>query len=211
MDDVRSFEKILEEIIDFLGEIYGPEEWWPGDVDSVLIGSILTQQTRWENVEKALLNLEEAGIRTIDDIDRADEERIMDAVRCTGYYRLKTRRLKELAFFVKDCGGTDEMRLIPKEDLRRGLLDVKGVGCETADSILCYGFGMASYVIDSYTERIAGCAGITLKKEKLRILFEKMLPESAEDYKMCHGWFVEYAKEYCIKKRCDECKIKSLN
>ncbi len=211
MDPDNQHEIILKKIISFLNSIYGQAEWWPGDCDSIIIGAVLAQQTRWENVEKALLKLDEAGIRTIEDLRIADDEVIMDAVRCTGYYRLKTGRLKNLSEFVESMGGVCELRNIPPGTLRRGLLDVKGIGPETADSILCYGLDMPSYVIDLYTVRIAGCAGIDLKNEQLKELFEKVLPGSADMYKKCHGWFVEYAKEYCVKKRCEECRIRSLN
>lgn len=211
MDSENPPEIILERIISCLESIYGNTGWWPGNTDQVMIGSILTQQTRWENVEKALLNLDSAGIKTLDDVFAADTETVMDAVRCTGFYRIKTERLKELSSFVAGKGGTEALRGIPLDELRRELLDVKGVGAETADSILCYGLDMPSYVIDSYTERMTECAGITAKKDRLKDSFENVLPDSVEKYQSCHGWFVEYAKEYCIKKRCDECRIRNLD
>jgi len=211
MDSENPPKIILNSIIISLERIYGSAGWWPGDADQVMIGAILTQQTRWSNVEKALLNLESAGIKTLEDIMKADKEMIMDAVRCTGYYRVKTERLIELSMFVDNKGGIDALRKIPVGELRRDLLQVKGVGAETADSILCYGLNMPSYVIDSYTERITGCAGISAKKEKLKALFEDVLPLSVERYQDCHGWFVEYAKDFCIKKRCDECIVMNLD
>lgn len=211
MDSDSPSEVILRRIISCLKDIYGSAGWWPGDTESIMIGAILTQQTRWENVEKALLNLDAAGIKTLEDIRIAEDDIIMDAVRCTGYYRLKTGRLKELSLFVAEKGGVEALRRMPKDELRKGLLDVRGVGAETADSILCYGLNMPSFVIDSYTERISGCAGISVKKDRLKELFEKVLPDSAEMYQTCHGWFVEYAKEYCVKRRCEECRIKNLN
>ncbi len=211
MDSENPPEIILKRIISCLQDIYGDTGWWPGDADQVMIGAILTQQTRWENVEKALSNLESVGIKTLDDVLAADDEIVMENIRCTGYYRMKTGRLKELSSFVAGKGGVDALYGIPVDELRRDLLDVKGVGAETADSILCYALNMLSYVIDSYTERISGCAGITAKKDRLKDLFEKILPCSVEEYQTCHGWFVEYAKEFCIRKRCDECRIKNLN
>lgn len=211
MDSENPPKIILNRIITSLERIYGSAGWWPGDADQVMIGAILTQQTRWSNVEKALSNLDSAGIKTLGDIMTADKETLMDAVRCTGYYRIKTDRLIELSAFVDKKGGIEALREIPVDELRRDLLQVKGVGAETADSILCYGLNMPSYVIDSYTERITGCAGISAKKEKLKTLFENVLPPSVEKYQDCHGCFVEYAKDFCVKKRCDECIIKNLN
>ncbi|MBN1431957.1 MAG: Fe-S cluster assembly protein HesB [Methanomicrobiaceae archaeon] len=211
MDSDQSQKKHLKKTIFFLEDLYGPVEWWPGNADQVMIGAILTQQTRWGNVEMALARLDAAGIKTLEDIEYADEAIIKDAIRCTGYFRLKTERLKELSSFVVEKGGVESLGIMPKDELRECLLGVRGVGAETADSILCYGLDMASFVIDSYTVRITGCAGISYKNGRLKALFESVLPESAEIYRTCHGWFVEYAKEYCVKKRCDECKIRSLN
>lgn len=201
---------ILSRVIACLQRIYGFSGWWPGNPDLVMVGAILTQQTRWNNVKKALLNLNSAGFKTLKDISEADSEVIMDAVRCTGYYRIKTERLKELSDFVEKKGGVGALCEMPVDRLREELLGVRGIGPETADSILCYGLNMPSYVIDTYTERITGCVGISAKKERLKDLFESVLPCSAEEYQDCHGWFVEYAKDFCVRKRCDECMIKNL-
>lgn len=201
----------LRSLISCLKDYYGPIEWWwPGDADRVIIGSILTQQTRWENVERALDRLDDAGVRTLEDIARTEDEIIMDAIRCTGYYRIKTGRLKRVAMAAAAMGGVESMRTMPPEELRSRLLSINGVGAETADSILCYGFGMNSFVVDAYTVRICSCARIKVKGAALKGIFEEVLPDSPGAYGECHGWFVEYAKEYCIKKRCEECRIKSL-
>ena len=126
----------------------------------MLIGSILTQQTRWENVEQALHILKERKICTLAAILDAEPEIIQDAIRCTGFYRVKTKRLKEVArYIIGQYGGVQKMNDRPTPELRRGLLGVNGIGAETADSILCYGFNRASFVIDAYTHRICSCAG----------------------------------------------------
>ena len=199
-------------IIQCLREEYGPLEWWPGSAEEVMIGAILTQQTRWRNVEIALQNLKNLGICSLEGIAATPASIVEDAIRCTGFYRVKTQRLKELAHFViTRYGGAEGMRQRPLGELRGGLMSVHGIGEETADSILCYGFHLTSFVIDAYTERICGCAGIKEKKGALKRLIEGILPEDAEEYRHCHAHFVEFAKEYCGKNRCDTCRIKSLN
>jgi endonuclease-3 related protein len=137
---------------------------------------------------------------------------IEDAVRCTGFYRIKARRLKSLAVFVVEtCGGTVRMTTVPTPKLRAGLLLVNGIGEETADSILCYGFSRPSFVIDAYTLRIARCAGITAPRSALKTLFECVLAKDPHMYHQTHAHIVEYAKGWCTKKRCEGCRIMALN
>ena len=103
-------------------------------------GAVLTQQTRWENVKRALINLKKRDVCTIDSIFHADIQEIEDTIPCTGFYRIKAKRLKSLAACVVETfGGVGKMADIPTGQLRAGLLDVSGIGEETADSILCYG------------------------------------------------------------------------
>ncbi|WOF16065.1 Fe-S cluster assembly protein HesB [Methanoplanus sp. FWC-SCC4] len=210
MQDEEVCQKI-ELLINFLKNTYGYIDWWPGTPDEIIIGSILTQQTKWKNVENAILNLREQNISSLKDINNASFESIGEAIKCTGFYRLKTDRLKELSHFILSVYvSAENMKNIPTDVLRKELLSIKGVGPETADSILCYGLSKNSFVIDAYTEKICKCADILVKKSDLKSLFEKVLPESNMDYRTCHAWFVEYGKEYCTNKRCDECKIRNL-
>jgi endonuclease-3 related protein len=177
-----------------------------------MIGAILTQQTRWENVERALLELQGRGLNSMHSLDSAKKADIEDAIRCTGFYRIKAQRLQSLAAHVMETyGGVDRMRKIPTEKLRAGLLTVKGIGEETADSILCYGFLRTSFVIDAYTERIVRCAGVEEKRQELKLLFEKVLTCDPKIYRQTHAHMVEYAKEYCGKKRCSECILVNSN
>ncbi|HNX18117.1 MAG TPA: Fe-S cluster assembly protein HesB [Methanoregula sp.] len=201
-----------KKIATLLKDRFGEIHWWPGDTDEVMIGAVLTQQTRWENVKQALSLLKERGLCSMTAIYNADSHDIEDAVRCTGFFRVKTKRLKSLAgFVIETCGGVKEMADIPTPALRKGLLGIHGIGEETADSILCYGFFRPSFVIDAYTARIAGCAGITVKKPDLKPLFESVLPKDANVYHQTHAHIVEYAKGWCTKKRCEGCRILALN
>ena len=202
----------INHLISSLAGCYGEIAWWPGYPDEVMIGAVLTQQTRWENVERALINLKKRDVCSIDSIFHADIREIEDAIRCTGFYRIKAQRLKSLAACIVEMfGGVENMADIPTGQLRAGLLNVSGVGEETADSILCYGLDRTSFVIDAYTERIARCIGVPEKKQDLKSLFEKNLPKDNHSYRQVHAQIVEYANEYCGKKRCDECILLSLN
>ena len=130
-----------QKIVGILAARFGEIPWWPGDTDEVMIGAILTQQTRWENVERGLRLLREKGLCSMTALDTTEEVEIESAIRCTGFYRMKARRLKALAAFVTGtCGGVAGMETMPTGTLREGLLGVNGIGEETADSILCYGF-----------------------------------------------------------------------
>ncbi|WAI01531.1 endonuclease III domain-containing protein [Methanogenium organophilum] len=203
-------EQKAEQIITHLKRSYGTIEWWPGDPEEVMIGAILTQQTRWENVEIALRRLREAGVCSLRGIDEASDCALEHAIFCTGFYRIKRDRLKCLARTVLSNGGIEQLREYSTPRLRAFFLAIKGIGPETADSILCYGFNRPVFVIDAYTHRICACAGISLRGEDLQALFQRMLPEDYRAHRQCHAWFVEYAKKYCIKKRCNECMISNF-
>jgi endonuclease III related protein len=191
---------------------YGEIAWWPGYPDEVMIGAVLTQQTRWENVERALNNLKKRDLCSIDAIFHGDIRDIEDAIRCTGFFRIKAQRLKFLATYIMETfGGIEKMADMPTGELRAGLLEVSGIGEETADSILCYGLDRTSFVIDAYTDRIVRCIGVTEKKQDLKSLFEKNLQKNNHSYRQVHAHIVEYAKDYCGKKRCDECILLSSN
>lgn len=202
----------IARVIQFLDTKYGKIAWWQGTPDEVMIGAILTHQTRWENVIKALTVLKQRSLCSTRAISDADSMTIESAIRCTGFFRIKTQRLKYLAAHVNSLyGNTRIMAEKPTNELRESLLKVHGIGAETADSILCYGFQRPCFVIDAYTERICGCIGIKEKHQALRTLFEKVMLRDATVYQKVHAHIVEYAKEFCVKKRCGECTLVSLN
>ena len=175
-----------------------------------MIGAILTQQTRWENVEQALGELKKRGLCSLFSIASADIHDIEDAIRCSGFYRVKAKRLKFFASYVLETfGGVDGMVDVSTSLLRTRFLKVSGIGEETADSILCYGLFRTSYVIDAYTERMIRCIGVTEKRQDLKHLFEECLPKDNYVYRQTHAHIVEYAKEFCGKKRCSECILVS--
>ncbi|MDI6718819.1 MAG: Fe-S cluster assembly protein HesB [Methanomicrobiales archaeon] len=198
------------EILRLLSSEYGRIEWWDSDPDGVMIGAILTQQTRWENVERALERLREVGLLSLDRLCDAPADVVERAIRSSGFYRVKARRLQNLARHVRTCGGVERMQEMTTAELRQQLLSVHGVGEETADSILCYGFSRPCFVMDAYTERICRCAGIPGNRDALRRAFENAVSGDPEACRQSHAHIVEYAKERCAKKRCDSCGIRRL-
>lgn len=186
--------------------------WWSDDPELVIIGAMLTQQTQWEHVERALDRLRGAGLLSLAVLAVADTAELEQAVYVTGFYRVKARRLKALAgYLIRVYGGVEGMRRCPTEDLRTDLLSCDGVGAETADSILCYGFGRCTFVIDAYTTRICTCAGILQKGPHLKRLFEEVLPAGVAAYQDTHAHMVEFGKGNCQRQRCEQCWIRNLN
>ncbi|WMW21672.1 endonuclease [Methanolobus mangrovi] len=202
---------ILCKAYDLLLDELGPQYWWPADTAfEVVIGALLTQQTKWTNVEKAINGLKEHGLLEVQDLADADIELLEELVRCCGFYRQKASRLKGIAsFFVVQ--GMENVFSMPVEELRKTMLSLKGVGNETADSIVLYAANKPKFVIDAYTTRIMKCIGIEGNYMQLQQIFEKDLPTDIDIYKEYHALIVEYSKAYCGRNRCDECILKELN
>ena len=175
-----------------------------------MIGAISTRQTWWENVKRALVNLKKKGLSSLDTIFPAEMQEIEDAVRCTGFYRVRARRLKSLAMHVMEMyGGTAGMATIPTGQLGQGLLTVSVIGEEIADTILCYGLSRTGFVIDTYTEKMTQCMGVM--DGALKSIFEEVLQSDNHTHRKTHAHIVEYGIEFCGKKRCSECILLSLN
>lgn len=200
----------VHNLISFFDKRYGYIDWWNAGFDEVAIGAILTQQTRWENVRTAVNKLADADLLTLQAICTADLEQIEACIRCTGFYRIKTARLRRLAGFINHTLG-ETIREMPTDDLREALLTINGVGEETADSILCYGLFRKTFVIDAYTRKICRCAGVDLPDRELRRIFLELLDHDNNRLRSCHGQIVEYAKEHCTAKKCTSCSIPALN
>jgi endonuclease-3 related protein len=184
---------------------FGHQQWWPADTPfEVVVGAVLTQQTKWENVEWAIQNLKERGLLEPEPLSKADIQELETLVRCTGFYRQKANRLKNISAFF-----SENPDLLEKQgnELRNILLSLNGIGQETADSIVLYAAGKPSFVIDAYTKRICKCLGIEGDYGKLQSVFEEALPRDVPLYKEFHALIVEYGKQFCGKKRCGECII----
>lgn len=190
---------------------FGEQHWWPVTSDNkrfeVIIGAILTQNTAWTNVEKAIKNLRDSGLIDVEKIKRVDTKGLAERIRSSGYHNQKAERLKLMAGFLlkNDLSG------MGLEEMRERLLGVKGIGPETADSIVLYAFGKASFVVDAYTERVFSRMGLIEKKqgyEEVKQFFEDGLPRDVNVYKEYHALVVELGKNICKKKPlCGKCPL----
>src|SRR5659263_186833 len=164
----------MKPIYDLLLRELGSKHWWPADTPfEVVIGAVLTQQTRWENVERAINNLKDHGLIEADSLSKVKTEELEELIRCTGFYRQKALRLKNISKFFDE--NPDILRKPPGE-LREVLLSLNGVGEETADSIVLYAADKPKFVIDAYTKRICKCMGIEGNYMELQSIFEGSLP-----------------------------------
>ncbi|HJH28763.1 MAG TPA: endonuclease [Methanosarcinaceae archaeon] len=199
----------LKQVYNTLLNEFGHQNWWPADTPfEVVIGAILTQQTRWGNVEQAIANLKEYGLLEPETLAQAKVELIEELVHCCGFYRQKASRLNNIAKHFADI-GIENVFNVPTDELRDDMLSLNGVGNETADSIVLYAANKPKFVIDAYTTRIMGCLGINENYTGLQKLFEQELPVNVDLYKEYHALIVEFAKTYCGKKRCEECLLVS--
>lgn len=193
----------MMDIYNKLLEQSGHKNWWPADTPfEVVVGAILTQQTKWENVERAIKNLKDRGLISAETLSKARLEDLEELVRCTGFYRQKAKRLKDISAFFFD---NPDILELPADKLRGMLLSLNGVGEETADSIVLYAADKPRFVIDAYTKRICKCMGFEGDYEELQSVFEHSLPQDAPLYKEFHALIVEHGKQFCGKKRCTEC------
>ncbi|NPB07335.1 MAG: endonuclease III domain-containing protein [Aquificae bacterium] len=209
-------EGALIEIYERLLRAYGRQNWWPVDHEyhrkngtdpreEVCIGAILTQNTAWRNVEKALKNLKERKILSFKGIRQTPVEVLGELIRPAGFYRVKAGYLKG---FVEHFPGAGELERATREEL----LAVKGVGKETADVILLYALGRPSFVVDAYTRRLLSRLwGITGSYEKIKAFFEENLPRNVELFKEFHALIDEHAKRHCRKRPlCEGCPLRDL-
>ncbi len=211
---MKKRKKILEEIYQRLFEHFGPQYWWPGDGDlEIIVGAVLTQNTSWKNVEKAVSNLKGAGVLELNSLYHLPLEKLEELVRPSGFYKIKAKRLKELIKFLYKSGSIDELKNRPLRELRNELLKVKGIGPETADSIILYALEKPVFVVDAYTKRILKRIGILEKEDvpynKVQELFMENLTPDVKMYNEYHALFVRLGKEHCTKKapKCGNCPL----
>uniref|UniRef100_A9A6E0 HhH-GPD family protein n=1 Tax=Methanococcus maripaludis (strain C6 / ATCC BAA-1332) TaxID=444158 RepID=A9A6E0_METM6 len=226
------YKEIFQKIYDHLLELYGPQGWWPLlDVDGcnptktgsvngyhpnnyeypktknqcfeICIGAILTQNTSWPSVEKSLKNLRNLIEITPENIINLDIELLKEAIKPSGYYNQKSERLKGFSKYFIELTDTPS---------REELLKLKGVGPETADSMLLYAFKVPSFVVDAYTKRMLFNLNLienNEKYDKIKELFEENIPKNLEIYQEYHAILVEHAKNYYRKKE-NYCKCPLL-
>ncbi len=208
---------LLKEIYDRLFRAFGPQRWWPGETAfEVMVGAVLTQNTAWSNVEKALANIKAEGLLKPEPMAGLPRKKLASLIKPAGYYNIKADRLKHLLDLIMSHGGGDPPRLLkkPLKQLRRDLLAVKGIGPETADSILLYAAGYPVFVIDAYTRRVLGrhgLAGVRDSYDELQGLFMENLPCDPALYNEYHALLVHLGKHFCKPKPlCQGCPLETL-
>ncbi|MEM5835156.1 MAG: endonuclease [Candidatus Aenigmatarchaeota archaeon] len=201
----------LIKIYDILLNHFGKQNWWPiiGSKKTkrleIIIGAILTQNTSWKNVEKAIKNLVEKRLISREKIIKIKEEELENIIKPCGFYRQKAKRLKEA------------LKRIKGNVTREKLLKINGIGKETCDAILLYAYEKPYFVIDAYTRRILERTGILknafkMDYDELQRFFHENLPKDIEVYKEYHALLDELAKNYCKKKSplCEKCPIVAI-
>lgn len=204
----------LELLYKKLYRTFGSQHWWPGDTPfEVAVGAILTQNTNWVNVEKAIHNLKAAKVLSAKKLYGMPVNGLAALIRPAGYFNIKAKRLKEyIDFLIKNYGGSmKKMKAEEMHVLREKLLSVNGIGPETADSILLYALEKPVFVIDAYTRRVLSRHGIMSHDksyETFQSLFHSLLKRDAELFNEYHALIVKVGKTFCKPKPlCDECPL----
>ncbi|MCJ7640992.1 MAG: endonuclease III domain-containing protein [Desulfobacterales bacterium] len=208
---------LVKEIYHKLFRAYGSMHWWPGETPfEVMVGALLTQNTSWKNVEKAIRQLKERGVLGIEEIHRLEKSVLASLIRPSGYFRIKADRLKALVdFLLEEYGGKlVKMKRERLETLRDKLLSVKGIGPETADSILLYALEKPIFVVDAYTKRILSRHGMIPENApygEVQDLFMKNLPLDEKLFNEYHALLVHLGKTSCKRNpKCDICPLKGI-
>jgi endonuclease-3 related protein len=207
----------LTEIYELLFESFGPQSWWPGESQfEIIIGAILTQNTNWANVEKAIANLRTANALSAKALYQMNHDELAALIKPAGYFNIKAERLKTFLtwFFDGYDGLLENLEQLSTARLREELLNIKGVGPETADSILLYAFERPVFVVDAYTARVmtrhalveTGC-----DYEQLQEIFQSNLVEDVKMFNEYHALLVRVGKEFCRPKAgCSGCPLENL-
>ena len=220
------FDKTSGELLEIYSKLlnhFGHRRWWPGDTPfEVCVGAILTQNTAWTNVEKAIKNIKEAGLMDPFQLLDADDAEIGKLIKPSGYYNIKTKRLKAFleVLVEKYHGDISGIGIEGTGRARSILLDINGIGNETADSILLYAAGLPVFVVDAYTKRIFTRLGFFKEGGErnsdgymeVQAFFMQNLPEDLDLFKDYHAQIVELGKNYCHKNKpeCDSCPVRKL-
>ena len=208
----------FKEIYSLLSQHFGPQGWWPGDSPfEIMVGAVLTQNTNWENVRKAIANLKEAEILSFGALSALSVDELAQFIKPSGYFNIKAKRLKNLLQMITER-YQGQMELLFAEDLpagREALLSVKGIGPETADSILLYAANHPVFVVDTYTHRIFSRHHLVAEESdyySLQEAFHAKLPTQSALYNEYHALIVALGKDYCRKNnpRCTQCPLQGV-
>ncbi len=207
-DIVNIYQKLLDH--------FGKRNWWPAETPfEIIVGAILTQQTTWKNVERAINNLKRENLMNIDALAKADISKLEKTIRSSGFFRQKASRLKNIASHLMSEYNSDLNVFFDRDtnEIREELLALKGIGQETADSILLYAGGKPIFVVDGYTIRICERLGLCAEKnyDEVQKWFMKRLPKAAEVYGEMHALIVELGKHHCkAEPKCNGCPLMEL-
>ena len=205
----------LDEYFNSLFTALGPQHWWPADTPfEVIVGTILTQNTSWTNVEMAMANLRGERLLTLEGIERVNQRHLAKLLRPAGYFRQKARKLKAFVKFLRGehAGSLRRMFATPTLQLREKLLGVWGIGPETADSILLYAGQHPVFVVDTYTKRMFarhGWIGEKANYEDVRWMVERQFPGDVKRFNELHALIVHAGKNWCRPhdEQCGECPL----
>lgn len=209
-----------ETLMDLYNRLYacfGPQYWWPGQTPlEIMIGAVLTQNTNWKNVEKAIANLKAAQMLDVRRLYQVPADQLAELIRPAGYFNIKTKRLKNLIAWLweKYNGNIQTLKTQPTDRLREELLSISGIGPETADSILLYAIEKPVFVVDAYTARILGRHHLIAEGDgyaEIQSLFESALPKEVALYNEYHALLVRCGKEFCKPKpSCRGCPLEEM-
>jgi len=203
------------EIYEILLDHFGPQGWWPGETPlEIMVGAVLTQNTNWTNVSKAIDNLKKENLLSFRKLHELPPEGLAEKIRPAGYFNLKAARLKNLLNFIAQeyNGSVEEMFAVDMHTLREGIITVKGIGPETTDSILLYAGSKPVFVVDAYTHRIFARHNIIAEEEgyyEIQEYFSLALPEDVSLFNEYHALIVRLGKEFCRKSKplCAGCPL----
>ena len=204
----------LTALYDRLLDTYGPQHWWPAEsAFEVIVGAVLTQNTSWKNVEKAITGLKDAGPLELGRIVALPRDELAELIKSSGFFNVKAQRLQNLCGWLHSQGGLDAVAQWDTGRLRQALLSINGVGPETADDILLYAFDRPVFVIDTYTRRLLNRLGLIRGREDyetLRQMFESCLRADHRLYNEYHALIVRHAKEQCTHvSHCRHCAVEA--
>jgi len=209
--------ELLTKFYELAFERFGPQHWWPGETQfEIITGAILTQNTSWANVEKAIANLKSGDLLAPEKLHHFELSQLAELIRPAGYYNIKAKRLKNFVNWLFDNynGKLTNLESVDTDRLRAELITIKGVGPETADSILLYAFDRPVFVVDAYTARIAFRHGLIEQDadyEQLRELFQSNLLQDTQLFNEYHALLVRVGKEFCKPKaNCPPCPLGKL-
>ncbi|TLY47887.1 MAG: endonuclease [Gammaproteobacteria bacterium] len=208
-------QKLLS-IYESLLTMYGRQQWWPAASPfEVMLGAILTQNTNWSNVEKAIVLLKQCIRLNPEALLSLSSADLQSCLKPSGYFRIKTQRLQNFCRWYLAQGGYSGLEQLPTFELRERLLNVQGIGPETADDMVLYAFHRPVFVIDAYTRRLLQRLDLIQGQENYefcRQLFETQLPKSVERYQQYHALIVIHAKQRCRKSKpiCHACQFQPL-